>query len=156
MWEPPSKAKVSPSFTLLATHGKDPRLLRLFPISAYSRTIFIAAHSRRVSPCWVNQGASGNGWRTANAANPDPGPATCDVDRQPLLIEPDKPTDQFPIYSCGRNLYTLTKPSKLAGPKTLDLHTRDRKEPCGPSLPHHRAYGSVHGGSARLNIVASL
>ena len=31
--------------------------------------------------------------------------------------------------------------------------TRHRKEPRGPSLPHHRAYGSVHGGSIRLNVL---
>ena len=37
--------------------------------------------------------------------------------------------------------------------QNLPEKTRDRKVPRGPSLPHHRAYGSVHGGSTRLNVL---
>src|SRR5262245_50070343 len=31
--------------------------------------------------------------------------------------------------------------------RIVRLRDRDRKGPYSPSLPHHRAYGSVHGGS---------
>jgi hypothetical protein len=39
--------------------------------------------------------------------------------------------------------------------RSCRLTDRDRKGPYSPSLPHHRAYGSVHGGSDSYALLLS-
>ena len=63
--------------------------------------------------------------------------------------------ERFAAGRAGTSRRSTSHPNKSLGlvPKNRSaavvpsLRNRDRKGPYSPSLPHHRAYGSVHGGS---------